>query len=120
VKMENEIIFNNFSKHKISIAWRNLSLYGSNSIFEIVSRDDKREPKTILRNLNGQCRFGTLNALMGTSGAGKTSLLKVLNGRCKSRLSESTQFYLSMFTKISTCFITQEVSGHLMPGLTAK
>src|SRR5699024_4055727 len=68
----------------------------------------------------GEFFFGTLNALMGTSGAGKTSLLKVLNGRCKTRLSDSIQFYLCKFTKISTCFITQEVSGHLMPGLTAK
>ncbi|KAJ6217587.1 hypothetical protein RDWZM_008744, partial [Blomia tropicalis] len=76
--------------------------------------------KPILNNVSGQLRFGTLNALMGTSGAGKTSLLKVINGRYKTRLSDESEFYLSKHTNIETCFITQEVSGHLMTGLTAK
>ncbi|OTF80191.1 hypothetical protein BLA29_015535, partial [Euroglyphus maynei] len=57
---------------------------------------------------------------MGPSGAGKTSLLNVLNGRSKTRLSETTEFYLSKFTPIRVCYLTQEVSGHLLPGLTAK
>ncbi|OTF83516.1 hypothetical protein BLA29_002117 [Euroglyphus maynei] len=57
---------------------------------------------------------------MGPSGAGKTSLLKVLNGRSKTRLNVESRFYLSRFTPTKTCYITQEVSGHLMPGMTAK
>ena len=112
-----------FIHNKVIIGWRNLSLYGSSSIFEIgnVSFNPTTKcRKIILQNLNGEFRFGTLNALMGTSGAGKTSLLKVLNGQYRTRLSEKTQFYLSKFTKIETCFITQDVSGHLLPGLTAK
>lgn len=51
---------------------------------------------------------------------GKTSLLKVLNGRCKTRLSNDSSFYLSRYTKIETAFITQEVSAHLMQGLTCR
>src|SRR5699024_7291624 len=76
--------------------------------------------QVILRHLKGELCFGTLAGLMGTSGAGKTSLLRVLNGQCKSRLSSDTAVYLSKYTKINTCFITQEVSGHLISGLTAK
>lgn len=104
--------------NKILIGWRNLTLFSSDSLFEVSSKENRR--KSILRNLNGQFCFGTLNALMGTSGAGKTSLLKVLNGRCKTRLSDETEMYLSNLMTITTCFITQEVSGHLMSGLTAK
>ena len=119
VRANNEVEFDRFSRGKILIGWRNLCLYGQSTIYEMGStKVSRRSP--ILRNLNGQFRFGTLNALMGTSGAGKTSLLRVLNGQCKTRLSDCTQNYLSKFTKITTCFITQEVSGHLMPGLTAK
>lgn len=137
-KSSNEVQFDEFSRGRIMIAWRNLTLFGSSTIHEIGSSTMPRRP--ILRNLNGQFRFGTLNAIMGkgfccislekvinnfgallgTSGAGKTSLLKVLNGRCKTRLGADTAFYLTQFTKIHTCFITQEVSNHLMPGLTAK
>ena len=103
---------------KIIIGWKNLTLYRSESIYEMGSKKGSSQP--ILRSLNGQFRFATLNALMGASGSGKTSLLKVLNGRCKTRLSNETEIYLSKFAKIRTCFITQEVSGHLMLGLTAK
>ncbi len=51
---------------------------------------------------------------------GKTSLLRVLNGQCKNRLASKSQVYLSRFTTISTCFVAQVVSDHLMSGLTAR
>ncbi|KAH7637519.1 abc transporter-like protein 17 [Dermatophagoides farinae] len=114
-----EIEFDRFAKNRIIIAWRSLSLFNCGSIFELRSATDLEQPKYILRNLNGQFRFGTLNALMGTSGAGKTSFLKVLNGRDKTRLSSETKFYLSKFTPLRTCYITQEISCHLTPGLSA-
>ncbi|KPM03255.1 ABC transporter sub-family G-like protein 5 [Sarcoptes scabiei] len=109
---------------KFMIGWRNLCLFASQSIYETRSTprllySTKTNERLILRNLNGQLRFGTLNALMGTSGSGKTSLLKVLNGRLKSRVSNRTKFFLCKFTSLRTCFITQEISGHLMPGMTA-
>ena len=114
---------NSFLKQRYIIGWRNLSLFESSSIYEI-----REHPKSlhsqlpserlILRNLNGQIRFGSLNALMGPSGSGKTTLLKVLNGRKKIRIPKSTMFYLSKFQPLRTCFVSQEVSNHLMPGLT--
>lgn len=112
----------NYSKRgKPIIGWRNLTLYeSSSSVLDTGILRNAEGRKSILRNLNGEFRFGTLNALMGTSGAGKTSLLKVLNGRCKTRLCDETRFYLSNSVKIEPCFITQEVSGHLMSGLTAR
>lgn len=66
-KSSNEIEFDKFSRGRIMIGWRNLTLFGSSTIHEISSSTMPRKP--ILRNLNGHFRFGTLNALMGTSGA---------------------------------------------------
>lgn len=127
---------------KVIIGWRNLTLYKSGSVYEMGLASVAGQP--ILQNLDGLFYFGTLNALMGTSGAvsfvlfcllfctfakllinifkkqGKTSLLKILNGRGKTRLSDETEIYLSKFAKIRTCFIAQEVSGHFMLGLTSK
>ncbi|OTF74825.1 ABC transporter sub-family G-like protein, partial [Euroglyphus maynei] len=107
------------------IGWRSLYVFATESIYENrpspqSHHEDQTSKRLILRNLNGQLRFGTINALMGTSGSGKTSLLKVLNGRMKTRLANCTEFHLSKYVAIRTCFITQEVSGHLMPGLTAR
>ncbi|XP_075585835.1 uncharacterized protein LOC124495078 isoform X2 [Dermatophagoides farinae] len=121
IKKEDEIGFDDFSRNKIIVAWRSLTLFGTKSIYEIRSVENEGpNSKQILKNLNGQFHFGTMNALMGPSGAGKTSLLNVLNGRSKTRLSDNTKFYLSKFTPIRVCYLTQEVSGHLLPGLTAK
>lgn len=54
---------------KIVIAWKNLSLFQSSSLYDFGSRKNKSNQKSILRSLDGQFCFGTLNALMGTSGA---------------------------------------------------
>lgn len=119
-KSQEEIDFINFVNKKVLIYWRNLSLYKSGSIFETTSSSSAANRKPILNQINGQFKFNTLNGLMGASGAGKTSLLRVLNGQCKMRLSEETAIYVSSLTPISSCFITQEVEFHLMLGLTAK
>lgn len=115
-----ELDFEKFTRGKIMIAWRYVTLFATTSIYEIRSaKEIKPDSKLILRNLNGQFRFGTLNALMGPSGAGKTSLLKVLNGQMKTRLSVESEFFITKYCPTRVCYITQEVSGHLMPGLTA-
>lgn len=116
-KSKHELSFRKFSQNKILIGFRNITLHKSNSIYEHHHSADSNS--IILNNLNGHFCFGTLNALMGFTGSGKTSLLRVLNGQCKARLNPKSQIHLSRFTKISTCFIAQEVSHHLMPGLTA-
>lgn len=58
--------FNN----KIAIVWKNLSLYSKNFMYSFESNKNKTSQK-LLRNLNGQLNFGTLNAILGTSGAVK-------------------------------------------------
>ncbi len=124
-KLREEIAFMSFVNKKMLIAWRDLSLYQSGSVIETslssssaAAAANPRHP--ILNQINGHFKFNTLNAVMGVSGSGKTSLLRVLNGQCKTRLSDETAIYLSSHTRISSCFITQEVAGHLIPGLTAK
>ena len=109
-KPQNEIV-------KVIFAWRNVSLYCSNSIYEL---NTPKSEEIILRNINGQLNFGTLVGVLGPSGSGKTTLLKTLNGQFKDKLSEESTFYVSKCTPIRTCFITQDVSNHLWPGLTAK
>src|SRR5699024_11096996 len=61
-KSSNEVQFDKFSRGRIMIGCRNLTLYGSSTIHEMGSSTMPRRP--ILRNLNGQFRFGTLNAIM--------------------------------------------------------
>ena len=117
IKKEAELNFQRFSRDKIIIGWRSLSLFANESIYETRSINDT-DDRLILNNLNGQLKFGTINALMGPSGSGKTSLLKILNGQYKTRLSDESEFFLSKFMPINTCYITQEISGHLLPGLT--
>ncbi|KAH7642959.1 hypothetical protein HUG17_9650 [Dermatophagoides farinae] len=115
--------FQQFCTGRYIIGWRQLTLFATDTIYEVRSTPgplDDFGDKLILRNLSGQFQFGTLNAIMGSSGSGKTSLLKVFNGKMKTKLTGSTQFYLSRFVPIRTCFIKQEVSKHLIPGLTSK
>lgn len=124
IKKSEEIEFEKFSQNKLIIAWRDLTLFTSGSIHEVRSHNHQtnkqKHSKVILHNLNGQFRFGTMNGLMGTSGSGKTSFLKVLSGYYKTQLSDETRIYLSRFTPTRICYLTQDVSRHLLPGLTAK
>ena len=76
--------------------------------------------KLILRGINGFIEFGTLTALMGPSGAGKTSLLRSLNGMYRSLITEDSKLYLSKSIKIMTCFIAQDQREHIINGLTVK
>ncbi|KAJ1490407.1 P-loop containing nucleoside triphosphate hydrolase protein [Baffinella frigidus] len=46
-----------------------------------VKEKGKRNPKQILKGVTGSMRAGTINAIMGPSGGGKTSLLDVLADR---------------------------------------
>ena len=60
---------------KIVIAWRRLSLFSSSSSIIDSGSSKQQKPKMILRNLSGQLRFGTLNGLLGVSGAVSLSKL---------------------------------------------
>lgn len=50
-------------------------------VFTIINPLAKRE---ILKNINGICPGGEVTAIMGSSGAGKTSLLNILAARVRS------------------------------------
>ena len=55
-------------KPPVDIEYRNLS-------FRVVSKDEADGVFYILKNLNGTCRSGRLHAILGPSGAGKTTLV---------------------------------------------
>ena len=62
--------------HAMSLSWEDL-------VFEVPVADGicGKTTKQIIKNSSGHFKPGTLSALMGPSGAGKTSLMNVLAGR---------------------------------------
>ncbi|CAG2101733.1 unnamed protein product [Medioppia subpectinata] len=97
---------------RLSIAWIDLTLKVDKTLYS--------SEKVILRGVNGLFEFNSLNALMGPSGAGKTLLLRSLNGMCRHLMTEESKIYLSTFHTIRTCFIAQDQREHLITGLTVK
>ena len=95
----------NNQNQNVSIAWKNLRY----EVNEWYIDDDgsggdrsswigwpRRRRKIILRRLNGSLRENSLNALLGPSGAGKTSLIKCLTGNVsKSNITSDTEIYLN-------------------------
>ncbi|CAG2174198.1 unnamed protein product, partial [Oppiella nova] len=76
--------------------------------------------KVILSGIQGFIELGSFNALMGPSGAGKTSLLRSLNGLNRNLMTKDSQIWLSRNVRIRTCFIGQDQREHLISGLTVK
>ena len=100
------------SKQVSSIAWIDLTLRVGKSLFS--------DEKLILRKIKGFAKFGSLTALMGPTGAGKTALLKCLNGKNRHLMTRDSKIYSSKSRKIRTCFIAQDQREHLIEGLTVK
>ncbi|TPX34351.1 hypothetical protein SmJEL517_g02928 [Synchytrium microbalum] len=65
-----------FAEDSITLQWRNVGY--------ALPKGRGKEPKRILKNLSGDARPGEVIAILGGSGAGKTSLLNVLAGRVTS------------------------------------
>ena len=99
-------------KRTLSIGWTDLTLKTEKTFY--------RSEKLILRSINGWIEFGTLSALMGPSGAGKTSLLRSLNGMNRQMMTKESKIYLSNSINIRTCFIAQDQKQHLISGLTVE
>ena len=97
---------------QIAIAWTDLT-------FE-VSSVLTRKKTTILSSLNGLAEFATLNAVMGPSGAGLTSLMKCLNATNNRYLTSNTRILLNNNIKIRSTFIANNEKDFLIMGLTAK
>ena len=93
------------------IAWTNLTVL-KKSLFS--------KQKVILNKINGQINFGTLTALIGPSGVGKTTLLRCINGFNQSDISNDSMFYVSKTKSIRQCFIVQQQHEHLLMRLTVK
>ncbi|CAG2101076.1 unnamed protein product, partial [Medioppia subpectinata] len=68
----------------------------------------------------GFVELGSLTALMGPSGAGKTSLLRTLNGINKTLITKESKIYINTSVQIKTCFIAQDQREHIMSGLTTR
>ena len=100
------------AKRPLSIAWIDMTLKVDKTFYS--------EEKLILRGIKGFIRFGTMTALMGPSGAGKTSLLRCLNGMYRDMMTKDSKIYLSKTNKIRTCFIAQDQREHIVPGLTVN
>eukprot|EP00742_Colponemidia_sp_Colp-10_P003656 GILJ01003891.1.p1 GENE.GILJ01003891.1~~GILJ01003891.1.p1 ORF type:complete len:1450 (-),score=269.52 GILJ01003891.1:263-4612(-) len=63
----------------VTLAWKDISY----TVFVQGTGKNKKTvtPKQLLHNVNGFAKPGTLTALMGSSGAGKTTLMDVIAGR---------------------------------------
>ena len=99
-------------KKTLSIVWTDMTLKVEKTFYS--------SEKLILRGIKGFIRFGTMTALMGPSGAGKTSLLKSLNGMYRNLMTKESKIYLSKTRRIRTCFIAQDQREHIIAGLTVK
>ncbi|KAJ6224819.1 hypothetical protein RDWZM_003364 [Blomia tropicalis] len=66
------------TKHGIELVWRNLSFEVKKSTINPFGTKQKR---TLINKLNGGIQNGQLTAIIGPSGAGKTTLIECLSGR---------------------------------------
>mgnify|MGYP000931641681 CR=1 FL=1 len=69
---------------------------------------NKSEKTNILCSLNGTVKSGQVTAILGPSGAGKTSLLGCLTGKHKSGVSGSVQVISNRVEPMSICTIPQK------------
>ncbi|CAG2112831.1 unnamed protein product [Medioppia subpectinata] len=69
---------------------------------------------------HGSVTINSLNALMGPSGAGKTTLFKCLNGQNSLSLSINTKIYAINNRRVRSAFVKSDVWEHLLPGLTVR
>ena len=63
----------------VSLAWRDINYFVT--IVSGKGKAKKKVEKQLLKGINGFSQPGTLTALMGSSGAGKTTLMDVIAGR---------------------------------------
>src|SRR5882724_6200110 len=94
----------------IVIAWTDLTV-------SVNSFMGKSNGKVILNNISGSFGQNSINGLLGSSGSGKTSLLKCLNGSQKYCLSPESRICVKNEPKISKCFIYQNQDQRVMTGL---
>ncbi|KAG1865336.1 hypothetical protein F4604DRAFT_1928485 [Suillus subluteus] len=79
--------FNGGQSGGISVRWSDISYIvqsPQNSPSSLISKSTIREGKTILDSVSGSIESGQLMAILGPSGAGKTTLVELIAGKTKS------------------------------------
>lgn len=66
---------------KITLVWRDLRYFVPNPSYNSKTKDDTPEKLELLKGITGYAEPGQLTALMGGSGAGKTTLMDCVAGR---------------------------------------
>lgn len=83
------------------------SSYSSSNQNQPASRSQSRKTN-ILNSLHGSVKSGQVTAILGPSGAGKTSLLGCLTGKNKSGVSGSVQIISNRQEPMAICQIPQK------------
>ena len=97
----------------VMIAWSDLSLDYRKKFFTF---GDKQ---LVLNKISGHFETNTLNAIMGPSGAGKTSLMNCLQANGARYIGNSSKIF-TRYKVLKTVFIKQDISEHLLSGLTVR
>ena len=71
------------NKQRCDLTWKNLSYKINVQHTDPVTKTKSQVSRTILNDINGYAIAGQCLAIMGSSGAGKTSLLNLLSGKVK-------------------------------------
>ena len=99
--------------NEISILWNDMT-YCKNRLFT------NKDPIKLLDNISGHFKTNNINAVMGPSGAGKTTLIKCLSGVFKRGLTDETTIHINSISRVKSCLIVQNISEHLLKGLTVR
>lgn len=91
---------------------------GNKSLKGNINVPNKNKTTVILNDLNGSVKSGQVTAILGPSGAGKTSLLGCLTGKKKSGVSGTVQIISNRNEPMSICTIPQK--DYLLNQLTVR
>lgn len=106
-------------QYETSIAWLNLQ-------YQVKVRNGfTTERKPLLRLLNGHFKWHSLNAVLGMSGAGKSTFLKCLIGEYENKNFTRSSIFFSKNTNFENqenacCFIDQVVHENIVGSLTVR
>ena len=103
----------NTGDKEVFVSWNDMT-FQKNGLFRI------KDPIKLLDNISGYFNTESINAVMGPSGAGKTTFIKCLSNIGGKGLTEETTIYLNTKLRMKSCFIVQNVSEHLLKGLTVR
>ena len=91
---------------EVLIFWNDMT-YCKNRLFP------NKDPNKLLDSISGHFDINSINAVMGPSGAGKTTFIKCLSGVYRRGLTDETTIHINSRSRVKSCFIVQNVSEHL-------